>query len=81
MLVYQIFTLSSPGIDSQKLLNLRTKNVQWLAAHMCVKSCFAYEKKQNTWEITTDGHVFVIDYEGDFSRRLKPNSHELAANK
>jgi hypothetical protein len=35
MLVYQMFTLSSPGIDSQKLLNLRTKNVQWLAAHVC----------------------------------------------
>jgi hypothetical protein len=38
-LVYQIFTLSSPGIDSQKLLNLRTKYVQCLQ-HMHVQSCF-----------------------------------------
>jgi hypothetical protein len=33
ILVYQIFTLSSPGIGSQKFQNLSTKYVQCLAAH------------------------------------------------
>jgi hypothetical protein len=32
---------------------------------------FTYENEQNTRVITTDGHAFVIDYEGDFSTRFK----------
>jgi hypothetical protein len=70
-LMYQVFTLSSPGIDSQKLLNLRTKYVQCLAAHSMYTVAFAYENKQNTREIAADGHAFVIDYERDHSPRFQ----------
>jgi hypothetical protein len=45
-LVYQIFTLSSPGIDSEQLLNLGTKHVQCLAAKRCATIVFAYENAQ-----------------------------------
>jgi hypothetical protein len=42
---------------------------------------FAYEKEQNTREITADGRAFAIDYEGDFSTRFKNRDSQSCSKK
>jgi hypothetical protein len=39
--------------------------------HIRVRTDIFARKGTNTREITADGRAFVIDYEGDFSKRFK----------